>query len=174
MPHHQALSPASAPTSTQQPSSQEKTAAPTCHHPHRRFENKSNHFHELLLLLSSADTEWSWQFKHFTSKCSVNNGCTLMFLRGRLEEIKHSLKILHAFLTLRWIILLNLKINAWASFLCSNSVREKKNPYFVFLCLMEQRVLCSRGMDCWYVLIKVSLKILHCWKQFMHPLVAFV
>jgi len=127
--HAKRHSPTSAQMVIQQPSSQEKTAAPACHCPHHRFENKSNHFHELLLFLSSADTEWSRQFKHFTSKCSVNNGCTVVILRGRLEEIKHSLKILHAFLTLRWIILLNLKINAWASFLCSNSTRNKKSLF---------------------------------------------
>lgn len=132
-------SPASAPASTQKPRSQDKTAAPACHHPHCRLGNRSNHFHELLLLLSSADTEGSWQQKHFTSKCSVNNGCTVLFLPGCWEEIKHSLKIVHTFLTPRWIILLNLKINAWTSFLCSKSFREKEeNHCLVFLCLKEQ------------------------------------
>lgn len=143
---------------------QVKRAAPACHCPHRRFENKSNHSHEL----SSADTEWSWQFKHFTSKYSANNGCTVLFLRGCLQEIKHSLKILHAFLTPRWIILLNLKINTRAS-LCSNSVR-KTNCCFVFLWLKQPRGFCPGGTDCWYVLMKDSLQILSCWQKFVHLL----
>lgn len=120
---------ASAPASTQKPCSQENTAAPACHHPHCRLEIKSNHFQELLLLLSSGDTEGSWQLKHFTSKCSGNNGCPVLFLSGCLEEIKHSLHILHAFLTPRWIILLHLNTNAWTSFLCSKSLREKEKTF---------------------------------------------
>lgn len=71
-----------------------------------------------------------------------------MFLRGRLEEIKHSLKILHAFLALRWIILLNLKINGIGLLLVFKQHKKKKNHYFVLLCLKEQRILCSGGMDC--------------------------
>lgn len=52
-----------------------------------------------------------------------------MFLRGRLEEIKHSLKILHAFLALRWIILLNLKINGIGLLLVFKQHKKKKSLF---------------------------------------------